>query len=173
MALLGAELLAVEPGQVQIGFTFRDDLTQQHGTLHAGVTTAIADSACGYAALTLMEPGTAVLSVEYKVNLLAPAAGNRFVATGQVVRSGRKLSVCTGEVRALAADGDTVVLLMQHAAPLRFLSPRASCNDTSFPRPGRFRIQYSCVGLSYERAIVASDVAHNGMRRLSRVHASC
>ena len=113
MALLGAELLAVEPGQVQIGFTFRDDLTQQHGTLHAGVTTAIADSACGYAALTLMEPGTAVLSVEYKVNLLAPAAGNRFVATGQVVRSGRKLSVCTGEVRALAADGDTVVLLMQ------------------------------------------------------------
>lgn len=115
MRLLGAELLGVEPGRVEIGLEFRDDLTQQHGALHAGATAAIADSACGYAALTLMEPGAAVLSVEYKVNMLAPAVGNRFVAVGRVVRAGRTLTVCTGEVRAAdaASDADRAFLLMQ------------------------------------------------------------
>ena len=73
-------------------------LTQQHGFLHAGVMTSVADSACGYAALSLMEPGVGVLSVEFKVNMLAPAVGERFVATGRVVRSGRTLTVCAGEV---------------------------------------------------------------------------
>lgn len=113
MALLGAELLEVQPGRVEIALNGRQDLTQQQGALHAGVTTAIADSACGYAALTLMAPGAEVLSVEYKVNLLAPAVAGRFVAVGRAVRSGRTLTVCTGEVRALAAGGETVVLLMQ------------------------------------------------------------
>ena len=113
MSMLGARVVAVAPGRIVLGFAFRDDLTQQHGFLHAGVLTAVADSACGYAALTLMPPGAAVLSVEFKVNLLAPAAGTDFVATGTVVRSGRTLTVCTAEVRARRADGESVVALMQ------------------------------------------------------------
>src|ERR1700746_2040473 len=89
MKLLGASLERVAPGAVDIRLPFRGDLTQQHGFLHAGVTTSIADSACGYAAFTLMPPGAAVLTVEFKVNLMAPAAGETFVARGRVVRAGR------------------------------------------------------------------------------------
>lgn len=77
MRTLGAELVAVCRGEVAIALPFRDDLTQQHGFLHAAATTAIVDSACGCAALTLMAPEAEVLSVEFKVNLLAPAAGER------------------------------------------------------------------------------------------------
>ena len=83
---------------------FRSDLTQQHGFLHAGVVTTVVDSACGYAALSLMEAGAAVLSVEFKVNLLAPARGRRFRATGRVVRAGRTVTVVTGELRAYGED---------------------------------------------------------------------
>ena len=90
MHTLGAELGAVAPGEVEIVLPFRDALTQQHGYLHAAAVTAIADSACGYAALTLMAPGQEVLSVEFKVNLVAPAAGERFVARGRVLRPGRR-----------------------------------------------------------------------------------
>ena len=93
MATLGASLEHVAPGEVVIEFTHRDVLTQQHGYLHAGVMTSVVDSACGYAALSLTEPGVGVLSVELKVNMLAPARGERFVATGRVVRAGRTLSV--------------------------------------------------------------------------------
>jgi uncharacterized protein (TIGR00369 family) len=114
MATLGATLEHVAPGEVTIAFTHRDALTQQHGFLHAGVMTSIADSACGYAALSLMEPGAAVLSVEFKVNMLAPAVGERFLATGRVVRSGRTLTVCAGEVTA-ERDGESVPLLMMQA----------------------------------------------------------
>ncbi len=105
MTRLGARLERVAAGEVCIRLPFEPALTQQHGFLHAGVVTSIVDSACGYAALTLMEPGAAVLSVEFKVNLLAPARGREFVALGRVVRAGRTLTVCTGEVRALP-DGD-------------------------------------------------------------------
>lgn len=113
MATLGASLERVAPGEVAIAFTHREELTQQHGFLHAGVMTSVADSACGYAALSLMEPGTGVLSVEFKVNMLAPAVGERFTATGRVVRSGRTLTVCAGEVTT-ERDGEIVgVLLMQ------------------------------------------------------------
>lgn len=113
MATLGASLERVAPGEVAIAFTHREELTQQHGFLHAGVMTSVADSACGYAALSLMEPGTGVLSVEFKVNMLAPAVGERFKATGRVVRSGRTLTVCAGEVTT-ERDGEIVgVLLMQ------------------------------------------------------------
>lgn len=113
MATLGATLERVAPGEVAISFTHRDALTQQHGFLHAGVMTSIADSACGYAALSLMERGAGVLSVEFKVNMLAPAVGERFVAVGRVVRSGRTLTVCGGEVTT-ERDGSTIgVLLMQ------------------------------------------------------------
>lgn len=114
MHRLGAELVAVSAGEVTIALPFREDLTQQHGFLHAAVTTAIVDSACGYAALTTMPPGMEVLSVEYKVNLLAPAAGQRFVATGRVVRSGRTLTVCTGDVYA-ERDGERKLICVMQA----------------------------------------------------------
>jgi uncharacterized protein (TIGR00369 family) len=114
MATIGAELAAVEPGRVTIELPFRADLTQQHGFLHAGVVASVADSACGYAALSVTPPGAAILSVEFKVNLMKPAAGRRFSAVGTVVRAGRTLTVCSAEVLALGGDGsETVVALMQ------------------------------------------------------------
>jgi uncharacterized protein (TIGR00369 family) len=114
MKTLGATVEHVSPGEVVITFTHRDGLTQQHGFLHAGVMTSVADSACGYAALSLMEPGVGVLSVEFKVNMLAPAVGERFMATGRVVRSGRTLTVCAGEV-STERDGQTVAVLLMQA----------------------------------------------------------
>lgn len=98
MATLGARLTTIEPGRVSIILAFRDDLVQQHGFLHAGVVTTIADSACGYAALTRMPPDAAVLSTEFKINLLAPARGESFEAVGTVLKAGRTLLVCRGEV---------------------------------------------------------------------------
>ena len=116
MATIGASLARVAPGEVDIALPFRADLTQQHGFLHAGIVATIVDSACGYAALSMMEPGTAVLSVEFKVNLLAPARGVRFLACGRVVRAGRPVTVVSGELRAFDADnapaGGTVVAIM-------------------------------------------------------------
>ncbi len=111
MATLGATLDVVRAGEVHIAFSHREELTQQHGYLHAGVLASVADSACGYAALSLMEPGAGVLSIEFKINMLAPAVGTRFVAIGRVVRSGRTITVCTGEVRA--EDGTSPVAMMQ------------------------------------------------------------
>jgi uncharacterized protein (TIGR00369 family) len=93
MATIGAELIHVAPGEVDIGVPFSERLTQQHGFLHAGVVAGVSDSACGYAALTTMEPGAEVLTVEFKINLLAPAAGERLVARGRVVRAGRTLTI--------------------------------------------------------------------------------
>lgn len=112
MTTLGATLARVAPGEVEIELPFREELTQQHGFLHAGAVTSVADSACGYAALTRMPPGAAVLTVEFKVNLLAPAAGDRFRARGRVVRAGRTLTVCTGEVLAIRGDEQKAVALM-------------------------------------------------------------
>jgi len=111
MATLGASMTTVRPGEVIIELPFRADLTQQHGFLHAGVVTSVIDSACGYAALTLMPPGMEVLSVEFKVNLLAPAHGSAFQAHGRVVRAGRTLTVCTGELRVRGVE--SVVAMMQ------------------------------------------------------------
>lgn len=105
MGLLGASLHRVAPGEVDVELAWRADLLQQHGYLHAGVTTAIADSACGYAALSLMPADAAVLSVEYKVNMLAPAKGRRFLAQGRVVKSGRTVTVVRGEVLAFDDQG--------------------------------------------------------------------
>jgi uncharacterized protein (TIGR00369 family) len=114
MTVLGAEPVEIVPGRVVLELPFRADLCQQNGFLHAGVLSSIADSACGYAALTLMPPGSDVLSVEFKVNLLAPAVGDRFRAVGTVVRSGRTLTVCSGEVVALTEGRpDKQVALMQ------------------------------------------------------------
>jgi len=113
MHTIGARLVRVEPGEVELELAFRDDLTQQHGYLHAGIITTLVDSACGYAALSVMEPGAAVLSVEYKVNLLAPAIGERMRAVGRVVKPGRTLVICTGEVIAVANGAESVVTIMQ------------------------------------------------------------
>ena len=100
LSTIGATLSRVAEGEVDIELPFRADLLQQSGSLHAGVVSAIADTACGYAALTKMPEGSEVLSVEFKVNLLAPAAGSRFVARARVVRSGRTLTVSAADVFA-------------------------------------------------------------------------
>ncbi len=113
MRHLGAQLAAVHPGEVEIVLPFSEKLTQQHGFVHAAAITAIADSACGYAALSLMAPGLDVLSVEFKVNLLSPAAGERFIAVGRVIRPGRTLTVCTAEVEADQGDGRKLIAAMQ------------------------------------------------------------
>ena len=113
MATLGATLEAVAPGECVIALPFDPALAQQHGYLHAGAIASVVDSACGYAALSLMEPGAAVMSVEFKLNLLAPGAGERFRAVGRVVRGGRTLTVCTGELLALQDGEERTVALMQ------------------------------------------------------------
>ncbi|MDX6444818.1 MAG: hypothetical protein QOH71_1892 [Blastocatellia bacterium] len=98
MNLIGARLSLVEPGIVEITLPYRADLTQQNGYLHAGVVTAIADSACGYAAYSLMPAGSEVLSVEFKVNMLRPARGETFVARAEVIKAGRTLTVVRADV---------------------------------------------------------------------------
>jgi len=100
MQLIGAKLGTVEPGVVEITVPFREDLTQQDGYIHAGIVTTILDSACGYAAYTLMPADSSVLSVEFKVNLLAPAKGATITARAEVKRSGRTLTVCSADAFA-------------------------------------------------------------------------
>jgi len=105
MALIGAELSRVEAGIVEITLRYRPDLAQQHGYLHAGIVTTIADSACGYAAYSLMPPETEVLSVEFKVNLLRPAKGEVFLAVAEVVKAGKTLTVVRADVFGMDHDG--------------------------------------------------------------------
>ena len=113
MASIGASVLSVAPGVVEIELPFRADLCQQDGFLHAGIVTTIVDSACGYAALTLMAVDARVLSVEFKINFLAPAVGDRFIARGRVARAGRTITVCTGEVVAIIGDAERSIALIQ------------------------------------------------------------
>ena len=114
MSLIGGELTLVEPGIVEITLPYRSDLTQQHGYVHAGIITTIADSACGYAAYTLMPPNSDVLAVEFKVNLMRPAKGETFVARAEVVKSGRTLSVVRADVHALTGNEQReLVAIMQ------------------------------------------------------------
>jgi uncharacterized protein (TIGR00369 family) len=110
MALVGATLAAVEPGRVEVALPFREDLTQQKGFVHGGILGMIADSACGYAAYTLMPATASLVTVEYKINILAPAVGN-LVARGEVVRPGRTLTVARAEV--YAGDGKHVASMQQ------------------------------------------------------------
>lgn len=112
MEFLGARLSRVEPGAVTVALTFREELTQQHGYVHAGVITTIADTACGYAAYTLMPADAEVLSVEFKVNLLRPAAGEEFVAEARVLKAGRTLTVVTCDVHARAGGESKLVATM-------------------------------------------------------------
>jgi uncharacterized protein (TIGR00369 family) len=104
MATLGVELTAIERGRVEMALRYDERFTQQHGFMHAGAIASVLDSACGYAAYSVMPPDAEVLTVTYTINLLAPAAGQRFAVTGQVVRAGRTLVVCRGEAFADGAD---------------------------------------------------------------------
>jgi uncharacterized protein (TIGR00369 family) len=111
MATLGVEVTAVERGKVVMSLGHDARLTQQHGFLHAGAVTSVMDTACGYAAYSVMPPDAAVLTVSFTVNLMAPAAGERFTITGEVVRAGRTLVVCRGE--AFANDSQRPFAVMQ------------------------------------------------------------
>jgi uncharacterized protein (TIGR00369 family) len=113
MGTLGAHLVSVAEGEVQIGLAFSKQISQQHGYVHAGAITSIVDNACGYAALTKAAPGCEVVTVEFKVNFMRPAIGERFLAIGTVQNAGKLLTVCTGEVRALSGTEWKVVAVMQ------------------------------------------------------------
>jgi uncharacterized protein (TIGR00369 family) len=110
MALIGASLTVVEPGQVEVALPYRDDLTQQKGFIHGGIIGMIADTACGYAAFSLMPADCSLVTVEYKINILAPARGS-LVARGEVLRPGRTLTVTRGEV--YSEDGKHVASMQQ------------------------------------------------------------
>jgi uncharacterized protein (TIGR00369 family) len=112
MQAIGASLTRVTPGEVEIVLPFRQDLTQQHGFLHAGIVSTIADSACGYAAYSLMPADAAVLTVEYKVNFLSPAQGDRMIARARVTKPGRTVSVCTCDVFAVKNGKERIVATM-------------------------------------------------------------
>ena len=113
MNTLGATLVRVVPGEVEIRLPCRADLTQHTGVIHAGVVTAIVDTACAGAAATMMDTDRDVVSVEFKLNLMAPAVGDYLRAIGRVVRAGRTLTVCSGEVWAVSGNEARVVALMQ------------------------------------------------------------
>ena len=110
MALIGASLTVVEPGQVEVALPWREDLTQQKGFIHGGIIGMIADTACGYAAYSLMPADSSLVTVEYKINILAPARG-ALIARGEVIRPGRTLTVTRGEV--YADDGKHIASMQQ------------------------------------------------------------
>ena len=112
MSAIGASLGDVEPGAVDIVLPFRDDLTQQDGFLHAGIVATIADSACGYAAYSLMPASARVLSIEFKLNLLAPAVGERLIARGRVIRAGKTITVCRADVAAMIDRKEKLIATM-------------------------------------------------------------
>jgi uncharacterized protein (TIGR00369 family) len=112
MATIGARLTRIAPGELSIELAFRQDLTQQDGFVHAGIVATILDSACGYAAMTLVPAGARVLTVEFKANFLAPARGERVVARASVVRSGRTLTVSQADAFAVATEKETLVATM-------------------------------------------------------------
>ena len=112
MKTISATLVKVSPGEVHIEIPFQEALTQQNGFIHAGIITSIVDSACGYAAYSLMAATSGVLTVEYKVNLLSPAIGERFLAIGRVRKPGRTLTVCEGDVFAHTEGNKKLVATM-------------------------------------------------------------
>ncbi|MFN2445769.1 MAG: PaaI family thioesterase [Vicinamibacterales bacterium] len=119
MQTLGASLLLVEPGHVTIEMPFADALTQQNGFAHAGALAAIADNACGYAALSLAPADHDVLAVEFKINLLAPGRGESFQAAAHIVRAGRTLTVIQADVFAIASGGRVAVATLLETAIVR------------------------------------------------------
>ena len=112
MATLGAEIVAIAPGEVHLAFPFAAKFCQQNGFMHAGAVASVADSANGYAAYTLAPPDSDVLAVEFKINLLAPAQGAGFLACGRVLRPGRTLTVCQADVFTSGATERTLIATM-------------------------------------------------------------
>jgi len=112
MSTIGAEMVSVGRGSVEIRFPFSTRLTQQNGFVHAGAVTSIMDSACGYAALSVAPEAADVLSVEFKVNLLAPGAGESFIARASVKRAGKRLTVCTADAFAVRAGEEKLIATM-------------------------------------------------------------
>lgn len=127
METLGARLDAVAPGRVEIALVPRPEIMQQHGFVHAGAVSSIADSAAGYAALSLMPPGAGVLTTEFKINLLAPAIGDRLIARGQVVKAGRTLTLAQAEVFSRAEGRERLVALL--TATLMTIEGREGIGD--------------------------------------------
>ncbi|MFH8576608.1 PaaI family thioesterase [Streptomyces zaomyceticus] len=125
MSHLGARLTHIGPGRVHIVLPARPEVTQQHGYVHAGATSAIADSAGGYAALTLFDEDSEVLTVEYKINLLAPASGDHLEAIGTVLKPGRTLTVCQSEVYGVQADGARKLVASGQQTLIRVNRPAA------------------------------------------------
>ena len=124
MITLGATLVAIEPGFVAIGMVHRPELTQQHGFLHAGMVATALDSACGYAAFTLMPADAAVMTIEFKINLLAPAKGPQFRFEGRVTKAGRTISVVDGRALQFAADGSGEKLIATMTATIMTVTGR-------------------------------------------------
>ena len=122
MTTLGIEIIHLEPGEIHLTMPPNPSFTQQHGFMHAGIITTALDSACGYAAFSLMPADAAVLTVEFKTNLLAPAKGDRFVFRAQVVKPGRTLTIC--DARALALEGSNEKLVATMTGTLMAVSGR-------------------------------------------------
>ena len=112
MKTIKASILSVHPGEIVLDFPFQSNLTQQHGFIHAGIVSTVLDSACGYAAYSLMPENAAVLTIEFKVNLLSPAKGDRFRAVGKVKKPGKNISVTEGELFSYAEDKQILVATM-------------------------------------------------------------
>jgi uncharacterized protein (TIGR00369 family) len=123
MHTLGIEIARLDPGEIELTMPFSQSFTQQHGFIHAGIITTALDSACGYAAFSLMPVDAAVLTVEFKTNLLAPAQGERFVFRGKVIKPGRTLTFC--EASAFAAEGVSERLIATMTGTLMAIFDRA------------------------------------------------
>jgi uncharacterized protein (TIGR00369 family) len=128
MSTLGAVIMSVSRGRVEIRFPFSSNLTQQNGFVHAGAVTSIMDSACGYAALSVAPQEADVLSVEFKVNLLAPGVGELFVARASVKRAGKRLAVCTADAFAVRGGKEKLIATM--------LATIMNVDSKSNPAPG-------------------------------------
>ena len=126
---MGAQLGLIAPGAVDIELAWAKELTQQHGFLHAGVVSAALDSACGYAAFTLMVPEAEVLTIEFKINLLAPAQGERFRMEGRVLKPGRTITVCEGRAYAWHDGGEKLIATM--SCSLMAITARADVSPRS------------------------------------------
>jgi len=123
MRTLGVEIARLEPGHIELTMPFGQPFTQQHGFIHAGIITTALDSACGYAAFSLMPADAAVLTVEFKTNLLAPAKGERFVFRAEVIKPGRSLTIC--DAKAFAVDGSRERLIATMTGTLMAIYDRA------------------------------------------------
>ena len=112
MNTIGASIVTIEPGKVEIEFPFSRSLTRQHDYIHAGILTAVVDNACGYAAYTLMPADSEVLTIEYEVNFMSPAKGELFKAVGRVLEPGRNITVCAGDAIAVDQGKEKTVATM-------------------------------------------------------------